>query len=505
MFAREHENLIPFRVEDSSTRGSKPLSGKRSPKLELRIALPGARASTLLFFVLAFALVFPTHCEAGLKEQVFETRLSNGMRVILLENHKTPMVTFQVWYRVGSRNEEWGKSGLSHLLEHLMFKGTKNVSAEQFIRTIQENGGNYNAFTSEDFTGYFEDLSTDRVHVALDLEADRMQNVVFTDEEFNTERMVVLEERRLRTDDNPQAYLIEQINAAAFQAQPYHWPTIGWADDLARLTPEDARRYYQLYYNPKNAFIVAVGDFKRDELLAGIEKAFGSISKGTEPPRYQYKDPPQMGERRVYARRDAQVPAVAMAFHVPNISDLDSYVLDVISTILSGGKSSRLYERLILKDRLAISADAQNQLLSVDPNLFYVFAELLPGKDVAEVEKAMEQELERLRTEPVGERELQKAKNQLEAAFVFQQDSLFVQAMLLARHEIVGTWKTVDDYIPSIRKVTPEDIQRVAGRYLVPDKRTVGVLVPISPGAEKPGPGPAPFKEGFIRNSGEGR
>ena len=364
--------------------------------------LSGSAALSLI--LLALALFFPLPCGAEVREHVFETRLSNGMKVILLENRKAPMVTFQVWYRVGSRNEEWGKSGLSHLLEHLMFKGTKNVSPEQFIRTIQENGGNYNAFTSEDFTGYFENLSTDRFRVALDLEADRMQGLVFSDDEFNTERMVVLEERRLRTDDDPQAYLMEQVNAAAFQAQPYHWPPIGWTDDLARLTPEDARRYYQLYYNPQNAFIVVAGDFNQEELLSGIEKSFGSISKGSEPPRHQFKDPPQTGERRVYARREAQVPALIMAYHVPNISDPDSYVLDVLSTILSGGKSSRLYERLIQKDRLALSVDAQNQLLSVDPNLFYVFAALLPGKDVAEVEKALDEELERLRTEPVNER-----------------------------------------------------------------------------------------------------
>lgn len=458
----------------------------------------------LSFFLLAFALLLPPLSEAGLKDRVTETRLSNGMKVILLENHKAPMVTFQVWYRVGSRNEEWGRSGLSHLLEHLMFKGTPNISAEQFTRMVQENGGNNNAFTAEDYTAYFEDLSTDSVQVALDLEADRMQNLLFKDDEFNTERMVVLEERRMRTDDDPQTYLMEQVNAAAFQAQPYHWPAIGWTEDLARLTPEDARRYYKLYYNPVNAFIVVVGDFNKDDLLRKIEKAFGALSKGVEPPRHGYQDPPQAGERRVLVRKEAQVPAIIMAFHVPNISEPDSYALEVISTILSEGKSSRLYERLILRERLALSVEAQNDLLSVDPSLFYLAAALLPGKDVADVEKILGQELHRLGTEPVGKEELEKAKNQLEAAFVFQQDSLFYQAMLLARHEIVGTWRTLDDYIPSISKVTPEDIQRAASRYLTPEKQTVGILSPLAPREEKAGPAGSPFKEKLLRNSGGG-
>ncbi len=450
-------------------------------------------------FALLSIFFFITASEAGLKEQVFETALPNGLKVILLENHKAPLITFQVWYRVGSRNEEWGRTGLSHMLEHMMFKGTKKVGPEEFSRIIQENGGNDNAFTSYDNTAYFENLSADRVQVAIDLESDRMQNLMLREEDFRTERMVVMEERRLRTEDNPQAVLQEQVEATAFQAQPYHWPIIGWMEDIARFTLGDLKAYYKTYYNPINAFLVVVGDFKKEELLPKIEKAFGSYPKGIAPIQERDKDSPQIGERRIFVKKEAQLPFLMMGYHVPNLRDQDSYVLEVIATILSGGKSSRFYQSLVREKRLLLSADADHSLLSRDPSLFYISADLLPGKEVAEVEKAFDQEIDRLQRERVGEQELEKAKNQLEASFLFGQDSIFYQAMLLAQHEIAMSWKTIDDYIPSIRKVTPEDIQRVAKKYLLPDNRTVGILIPLPPKEGKPSPAGPSGKERIVR------
>jgi len=454
--------------------------------------------SGFLFFLFVCSLCVPLS-EAGLKDQVFETTLRNGLKVILLENHKAPLVTFQVWYRVGSRNEEWGKTGLSHMLEHMMFKGTKKVGPEEFSRMIQENGGNDNAFTSRDNTAYYENLSADRIRVAIDLESDRMQHLMLRDEDFRTERMVVMEERRLRTEDNPQAVLMEQVEATAFQTQPYHWPIIGWMEDIARFTLGDLKAYYKTYYNPVNAFLVVVGDFKRGELLAKIEKAFGSYPKGIASHQERDKDPPQIGERRIFVKKEAQLPFLVMGYHVPNLREQDSYVLEVIATILSGGKSSRFYQSLVRDKRLVLSADAEHSLLSRDPSLFYVSADLLPGKEVAEVEKALDQELERLQKEPVGEKELEKAKNQLEAGFIYGQDSIYYQAMLLAQHEIAISWKMIDDYIPSIRKVTSDDIQRVAKKYLLPDNRTVGVLIPLPPKEGKPMPSGPTIKEQLVR------
>jgi len=324
-----------------------------------------------LSFLFVCSLFVPLS-EARLKEQVFETLLPNGLKVILLENHKAPLITFQVWYRVGSRNEAWGKTGLSHVLEHMMFKGTEKVGGEAFSRIIQENGGNFNAFTSYDYTGYFENLSSDRVQVAIDLESDRMQNLILRQEDFQTERMVVVEERRLRTEDNPQGFLLEQMMATTFQIHPYRWPIIGWMEDLSRLTLEDLKSYYQTYYNPVNAFLVVVGDFKKDELLPKIEKAFGSYARGVAPNQDKVKDPPQVGERRISVKKEAQLPFLVMGYHVPNLRDPDSYVLEVIATILSGGKSSRFYQNLVREKRLVLSADAEHSLLSRDPSLFYI-------------------------------------------------------------------------------------------------------------------------------------
>jgi zinc protease len=385
------------------------------------------------------------------------------------------------------------------MLEHMMFKGTKKVGPEEFSRIIQENGGNDNAFTSRDNTAYFENLSADRVQVSIDLESDRMQNLMLRDEDFRTERMVVMEERRLRTEDNPQAVLQEQVEATAFQTQPYHWPTIGWMEDIARFTLEDLKAYYKTYYNPVNAFLVIVGDFKREELLPKIEKAFGSYPKGIAPHQERPGDPPQIGERRIFVKKEAQLPFLVMGYHVPNLRDPDSYVLEVIATILSGGKSSRFYQSLVREKRLVLSADAEHSLLSRDPSLFYISADLLPGKEVAEVEKAFDQEIDRLQREQVGKQELEKAKNQLEASFVFGQDSIFYQAMLLARHEIALDWRAIDNYLPSIHKVSAEDIQRVAKRYLVPDNRTIGILVPQPPKETKPMPSVPSIKERMIR------
>jgi zinc protease len=455
----------------------------------------GLRLGLLLFFFFAWA----SAGGAELKKQVFETTLPNGLKVILLENHKAPLVSFHVWYRVGSRNEAWGKTGLSHMLEHMMFKGTKKYGPEEYSRVIQENGGQTNAFTTRDYTGYFATLRSDRVQVVMDLEADRMQNLNLRAEDFVTERLVVMEERRMRTEDDPQAFLLEQLEAAAYQLQPYHWPIIGWMEDIQRFTLEDLKAYYRNYYNPANAFLVVVGDFKIEELLPRVEKVFGGIPRREVSNPNRPVDPQQSGERRISVKKEAQLPFLVMGYHIPNLGPPESYVLEVISALLSGGKSSRFYQRLVQEKQLVLDADTENSLLSRDPSLFYIYATPLPGKEAAEVEKALEEEVERLKKEPVEKRELEKVKNQLASSFIYSQDSLYVQAMLLARYEIVQSWKALDQYLPAIQRVTAQDIQRVAARYLNPDNRTVGVLIPLPP-KEGQGPpaGPA-VREGAVR------
>ncbi|MBI2875969.1 MAG: insulinase family protein [Candidatus Tectomicrobia bacterium] len=428
---------------------------------------------------------------AGLRERVVETVLPNGLKVLLLENPKAPLLTFQVWYRVGSRNEEWGKTGLSHLLEHMMFKGTPKVGPDEFSRTVQDHGGDYRAFTFQDFTAYIENLGADQAQVAIELEADRMRNLLLREPEFQTERLVVMEERRLRTEDNLTAFLLEQVQAMAFQTSPYHWPVIGWMPDLARLTREDLQAYYRTYYHPVNAFLVVVGDFQPAELLPKIAQAFGSYPPGTAVDPEKNIDPPQLGERRIIVQKASQVPSLAMGYHVPSLRESDSYVLEVIAAILAAGRSSRLYQRLVQKRPLVLNVGAHHSLLSRDPNLFSLTATLLPGRDVGEVEKALDQEIERLQREPVGQRELEKAQNSLEASFLLAQDSLFQQAMLLARYEVAFGWRAIDQYLSAIRDVTPEAIQRVAQRYLTSKNRTVGTLLP------------PPRKEGEKSSAGE--
>lgn len=421
-------------------------------------------------------------------DRVYETTLANGLKVILLENHKAPVVTVQVWYRVGSRNEAWGKTGLSHLLEHMMFKGSKRFSAEQFVRIIEENGGNNNAFTSHDYTAYFVNMSADRVAIPLELEADRMRNAIFDEKEFVTEKNVVIEERRLRTIDNPQSYLHEQTVATAYQVHPYHWPIIGWMEDLQRITLADAIEYYNRFYTPANAFLVIVGDFSRQELLPKIEKSFGHLPKTMTPNQDVGCEPTQTGERRISVKREGLVPALMMGYHVPNLKSPDSYVLEVIEAILSYGKSSRFYEGLIREKQVALTADADYSLISRDPGLFFISAEVMPGKDLASLEKAIDEEIKRLQAEPVPPDELKKVMNQMQATFIYGQDSVFYQAMLLARYEIAETWKRVNDYLPSILRVTADDVMRVARQYLIPDNRTVGFFVPLPPQNDKPVP-----------------
>jgi zinc protease len=451
----------------------------------------------------AVLFMFPALCPGELLKDASDARLSNGLKVIMLENHKSPIVSFQVWYRAGARNEITGKTGLAHMLEHMMFKGTKKVSGQEFVRTIYELGGEQNATTSSDYAGYFETLACNRIEVPIDFESDRMSNLTLRESDFRTERMVVLEERRMRVDDNPQNFLLEQLEAAAYQSQPYHWPVIGWAEDIERLTIEDVKDFYSTYYKPANAFVVVTGDFKKDDLLARMEKTFGVIPAGTPVQQLFIQDPPQRGEKRVIVERPAQVGSLVIAWHVPNLRSQDSYVLEVIKAILAEGKSSRFYDRLV-RGALVLESNVDYNPATQDPSLFYILASVLPGKDFGEIEQAIYDELELLKKTPVGFRELEKAKNQLEADFVFDQESIFSLGQRLAEYEIALDWSSIGTYVSSIRSVSPQEIQRVAAKYFTAQNRNVGILKSTGPPVEQPsqsGPKPAggSFRERSIK------
>ncbi len=405
--------------------------------------------------------------------------LSNGMKVLLIEVPKAPVATVQVWYKVGSRNEVMGRAGLSHMLEHMMFKGTARYPKGSFSRIVRKNGGIDNAFTGQDFTAYFENVAADRVGLVLELEADRMQGLILNHGEFQTERDVVKEERRLRSEDDPQGALVEALFAQAFLSHPYHWPVIGWFADLDAMSLEDLHRHYDTFYSPNNATLVVVGDIKADTLLPAIKRLFEPIPRGPSPKQTLPPEPAQRGERRFLLKREAQVPSVMMGFRVPNYSSEDSYALEILESILSHGKSSRLYQSLVYDQKNSLTVGAEYSVLQTDPGLFYFYSLVNPNSKVEGVEEAIAREIVRLQNEPPSELELQRAKNQVEAARIFEQDSNFRHAMLMGQAESVGAgWRRIDQFVERIRAVTAKDIQRVAKQYLTQDNRTVGILIP---------------------------
>ena len=416
--------------------------------------------------------------ESSFLDRVREATLPNGLKILVLPVTKAPVVTLQVWYRVGSRNEALGRTGMSHLLEHLMFKETDKLGPEEFSKIIQANGGELNAFTSFDNTTYFETLSNDRLELVVELETDRMMNLKLRPETVEPEKLVVMEERRLRSVDNPWGALYEEAYAAAFRAHPYMWPIIGWMKDIESTTLDDIVGHYRLYYRPNNAVVVIAGNVDPDDAIELVRNHFGSHDAGPVPPTVTAVEPAQIGERRVVVKKEANLPSILWLHKVPNARHPDAFALEVLATLLSDGDSSRLYRRLVIEQRLVLDVSAENPLLSVDPGLFTIAAQVLPGKDPRKVEQALEREMGELKEKPVGERELAKAKNQIEADFVFAQDSNFYQAMLLARFEFLGDWRGLGQYLPAIRRVTAEDVQRVAREYLVDDRRTVAVLIP---------------------------
>jgi len=448
------------------------------------------RAARFAVAALVLAIVFgaPAIARAAITDAVKAVTLKNDLRILVLENHKAPVATLNVFYKVGSRNEQVSTTGISHLVEHLMFRGTKKLKPEEFSNIIQENGGMDNAFTSADYTDYFEVINKDHLDVPISLEADRMGD--FDPKGFDSEKAVVIEERRLRTEDNPQDALEELTQAQAYIAHPYHWPVIGWMHDIQNLTLRDAMTYHMIYYSPQNAIVVAVGDFDGEKVLKQISEAFGSIRNGPKPPPVTDVEPPQEGERRAVLKHAAELPAFTEGFHVPNYKSPDSFALEIATVVLAGGKSSRLYKELVMNKRMVVDIDASYDRLSFDPTLFWAAAQLRPGFKTADVTAVVDQQIAALRDHPISDQELQKAKNQEQADFVYGQDSIFREAMLLGQFEMLGSYKMLDEYMAGIDKVTAADVQRVAKKYLVDSNRTVGVLVPTGV-LRHPGGGPS--------------
>lgn len=426
-------------------------------------------------------------------KDVHETTLPNGLKVIVKEDHRSPVVVSQIWYKVGGSYEPDGLTGVSHVLEHMMFKGTKRYGPGAFSRIIAENGGRDNAFTGADYTAYFQRLEKSRLAIAFKLEADRMKNLLLDEEEFRKEVKVVMEERRLRTDDRPEGRLHETFMATAYKVHPYKQPIIGTWDDLKKMTVDDARAWYERWYTPNNATLVIVGDVKRREVLALAQQYFGPI----EPTPITRNDPPvepvQTAARRVRVEAPAKVPYVTLGYHVPAYGEYDvpwePYALAVLVGILDGGRSARFPSELIRNRRIATKLDTGYSPASRSATLLVFDGIPGNGHTIAELERAIRDQIERLKKELVSQDELDRVKAQVVAGDIYSLDSVFYQAMRIGILETTGAeWDRMQEYVDRIRAVTAEQVQGVARRYLVDANLTVAVLdpLPIEPGKKRP-------------------
>ena len=424
--------------------------------------------------------------------QVYETTLDNGLKIVVKEDHRSPVVVSQIWYKVGATSEPKGLSGISHVLEHMMFKGTTEHKAGDFSRIIAENGGRENAFTGRDYTAYFQQLEKSRLWVSFELEADRMHNLLLQEDEFRKEVQVVMEERRLRTDDEPEAQLYEKFMATAFQVHPYKDPIIGSMQDLRKLRIEDLRAWYHRWYVPNNATLVVVGDVRPGEVFTLARKYFASIPRAKLDPVSIPAEPPQKALRRVTVALPAEVPNLLMGYHVPQITgqanEWEPYALQVLTGVLDGGDSARFSKDLVRGSQVAASIDTEYSPSSPFPVLMVFSATPANGHTVADVEKAIRAEIERIKSEPVSDAELKRVKAQVVAGDVYARDSVFYQAMRIGMLETIGLkWQLLDESVGRIRSVTAEQVQKVAKKYLNEDNLTVGVLNPLPlSGAKKP-------------------
>ena len=414
---------------------------------------------------------------------VVERELANGLKVVVKPDRRAPVVVSMVWYRIGSVDEQNGVTGVAHVLEHMMFKGTKTVPPGEFSRMIAAAGGRDNAFTSRDYTGYFQTLHKSALPLSLRLEADRMTNLVLAPEEFAKEIKVVMEERRWRTDDRPHSVVYERLMATALTAHPYRNPIIGWMSDLESLSIEDTRTFYDQWYGPNNAIVVIVGDVEPAAVFALAEQYFGTIPRKALPARKPQNEPPQLGLKRLTVKVPAELPYVLMAYRVPRMAkpkeDWEPYALDMLESILSGNDAARLPQSLVKTERIASSAGASYDGVGRGPAFFYLSGSPVSGRSGQELEAGLRREVQRIVTGGVTEEELNRVKAQVIAAQVYQRDSMFFQARQIGWMETLGfSHRDLDVFIEKLQQVTAEQVREVAKKYLVDDQLTIAYLDP---------------------------
>ena len=413
----------------------------------------------------------------------FETKLANGLRVIVKEDNRAPTVVHMVWYRAGSMDEKDGTSGVAHALEHLMFKGTKNLKSGEFNKRVAEAGGRDNAFTSRDYTAYFQIVPKAALPEMMKLEANRMANLTLDAREFASEIKVVMEERRLRTDDNPTSLVHEALNSAMFQAHPYRRPVIGWMDDLEHMTWQDARDWYRQWYAPNNAYVVVVGDVDHREVFRLAQKYYGAHKVQVLPERKPQNEPEQAGIRRVSVKAPANLPYIAMSWKAPKLRDVnkdrDPYSLDVLAAVLDGHDASRFAKNLVRGSRVAQSAGAGYDGTLRGEATFTLDGQPADGKTIADLEAALRAEIKRIQDEGVSAEELARVKTQSIAAQIYKRDSLMAQAMEIGGAEAAGvSWRDIDLLLEKLKSVTAEEVQEVAKKYFKDDTLSIAVLDP---------------------------
>ena len=425
----------------------------------------------------------PEMAEAVSESGVHTFMLDNGMKILVQPDHRSPVVVSQVWYKVGGSYEYAGVTGVSHALEHMMFKGTENLKPGEFSEIIAANGGSENAFTGKDYTAYFQRISSDHLELCLKHEADRMRHLQLDETEFKKEIEVIKEERRTRTDDKPTSLTYERFNAAAFINSSYQQPIIGWMNDLDSMQLKDLSRWYATWYAPNNATLVVAGDVNPQQVYTWAKKYFGVLKPSVIEAPKPRKEVEQMGERRISVKAPAKVPYLIMGYKVPVLKSVDDaaeiYALEVLAGVLDGGNSSRLSQQLIRKSEIATSVGAGYDPYARQQTLFLFDGAPRDGHTVVELEQAIKKQIESIQNTAPSKNELDRVKAQVMASSVYEKDSVFYQAMQLGTLETVGLgWQRKDEYLEKINQVTAKQVQSVARKYLQDDRLTVAILDP---------------------------
>ena len=442
--------------------------------------------STLLRFSFYLMLCCPSAWAAtdAVQANTHEFQLSNGLKLIVREDHRAPTVAHMVWYRAGSMDEVNGKTGVAHVLEHMMFKGTDKVKSGEFSRLVAAVGGRENAFTSRDYTAYFQQVEKSKLDEVMKLEADRMSNLNFDDAEFLKEIQVVMEERRLRTEDNPSSLLNESLMATAYMSSPYRHPVVGWMNDLVNMKAADARDWYRSWYKPNNATVVIAGDVDPKAILQAVEKYYGVASARALPERKPQIEPPQKGIKRVQVKAPADSAQLAMAWKVPKLQvgqleDDEPYALELLAAVLDGYDNARLNRTLVKQERVVNDVGVGYDMISRGPELFLISTSMAKGKTVEQAESSIRKALKEIADKGILESELKRIKVRILSDQIYKRDSIFGQAMEIGSTEMAGfSWRDIDVMLEKMQTITPAQVQAVAKKYLVDEGLTVAVLDP---------------------------